>query len=161
MSSSYSINRRGFVKVILALLGSIMGVIAGLPAIGYLISPAVKIRKSEAWIPVGPLENYEIGFPKLFSFTRTQVNGWEKTANSYGVYVLKQSENQAVVYSNLCTHLSCRVTWQEELQQYVCPCHDGRFGGQGNVIAGPPPEPLHQFETKLENNTLYIHIKEA
>ena len=155
------VNRRDFVKVVTAFLGTVIGGVLSLPAIGYLISPATKIQKSEAWIPAGNLTNYEIDIPTPFSFTRTKVNGWEKTVNSYGVYVVKENENQARVYSNLCTHLSCRVTWKEDLQEYICPCHDGHFDSQGNVTLGPPPKPLHLYETKIEDGALFIHLMEG
>ncbi len=161
MANSYSVNRRDFVKIVLGFLGAVMGIVVGLPAIGYLISPATKVQKSEAWIPVGSLDSYEAGVPRLFSFTRSKINGWEKTVNSYGVYVLKNNDGQAQVYSNLCTHLSCRVNWHEELQDYVCPCHDGRFDRQGEVVSGPPPAPLHKYETRLEDGVLYIHLMEG
>ena len=86
MSDSHHLERRDFVKVIVAFVGSVIGVVVGLPAIGYLISPATKNQASEAWIPLGPLENYQVDTPTLFSFTRSKTNGWEKTANSYGAY---------------------------------------------------------------------------
>ena len=41
-----------------------------------------------------------------------------------------------------CTHTGCVVSWREDLKQYICPCHDGRYGEDGEVIAGPPPLPL-------------------
>lgn len=159
MSDSHSVGRRGFVNVVVAGLGTIMGAIVGLPAIGYLITPALRVEKKEAWIPLGSLEQYPVGVPTLFNFTRTTVNGWEKTVNSYGVYVVRATESQFKVYSNMCTHLSCRVTWQEDVREYVCPCHDGRFAENGEVLAGPPPEPLHEFETKLEDGNLSIFFE--
>ena len=72
------------------MVGTIMGAMVGIPAIGYLISPATKIQKSEAWIPLGPLEKIPVGVPTFFSFTRSKVNGWEKTVNSYGVYAWRK-----------------------------------------------------------------------
>lgn len=161
MSAPLNPNRRDFVKIVLAFTGTIMATVVGLPAIGYLISPAKKTGSSEAWIPLGPLENYAIGQPTLVSFTRTKQNGWEKTVNSYGVYVVKQNDSQAIVYSNLCTHLSCRVNWRGEEQEYVCPCHDGRFNEQGEVVSGPPPKPLYRYENKVEEGILYIHLMEG
>ena len=38
--SLHRIERRDFVKMVTALLGSVMTFIVGIPAIGYLISPA-------------------------------------------------------------------------------------------------------------------------
>lgn len=161
MAANNQVSRRDFVKTILAGLSAVMGLVIGIPAVGYLISPATKVKKADAWIPVGPLEKYPTGEPTLFSFTQTKVNGWEKTVNSFGVFVIKTAENQATVYSNMCTHLSCRVNWKPEAGEYICPCHDGHFNSDGKVVAGPPPRPLDQYETKLEDGILYIHLKEG
>lgn len=161
MSGSHNIDRSDFVKVVLAFVGTIMGAVVGLPAIGYLISPAVKSQQKEAWIPLGPLENYPVGTPTLFSFTRTTVNGWEKTVNSYGAYVVRSGENDLKVYSNMCTHLSCRVTWKDEENVYACPCHDAKFSSDGEVLSGPPPKPLSEYETKIEEGELFIHLVEG
>lgn len=161
MTDTPQLDRRQFVNIVLAFLGTLMGVVVGLPAIGYLISPATKVQKKEGWIAMGPLENYPVGAPTLFSFNRTTVNGWEKTVNSYGAYVVRFSPDQLKVFSNLCTHLSCRVSWKEELKAYVCPCHDGHFDSEGKVTAGPPPRPLQEYETKIEDGTLFIHFVEG
>jgi len=156
----HEINRSDFVKVVTAFLGSVIAAVIGLPAIGYLIGPAAQARKSEAWIPLGPLENYPEGVPTLFNFVRTKVNGWEKTTNSYGVYVVRK-QNEVKVFSNVCTHLSCRVTWQEDEKIYHCPCHDAAFDINGQVAGGPPPRPLDTYQTKVEDNNLFIYFQEG
>lgn len=161
MPKFHHIERRDFVNLVLAFLGSIMGAIIGIPAIGYILHPALKVQPKEAWIPVGPVDRFPIGTPTLFSFTRTTVNGWEKTVNSYGAYVIKLSENQFKVFSNICTHLSCRVSWKEEKQEYICPCHDGHFAKDGTVTYGPPPAPLREYPTKIEDGILQIHFTEG
>lgn len=153
---SHDVSRRDFVKIVMTTLGTIMTGILGIPAIGYLISPAARKPESDAWVALGPLENYSIGIPIPFNFTRSTINGWEKTVNSYGVFVVRQDENQVRVFSNVCTHLSCRVSWHTDLQHYVCPCHDGHFDIVGTVISGPPPRPLDEFTTKVDANNLYI-----
>ena len=161
MGESYDLNRRQFVKVVLVSVGTFMTAVIGLPAIAYLISPATKIQAADAWIPLGPLENYPIGLPTLFSFTRSTVNGWEKTVNSYGAYVVRYNETDHKVFSNICTHLSCRVNWREEPADFHCPCHDGLFNIEGQVVSGPPPRPLDQYETKVEDGLLFIHFVEG
>ncbi|HLA97092.1 MAG TPA: ubiquinol-cytochrome c reductase iron-sulfur subunit [Anaerolineales bacterium] len=157
-SYSSRLSRNGFVKAVTVAIGSIMGFVLGLPAIAYLISPGMSADDNEVWIPVGPLEKYPSGFPTRFSFTRTRVNGWEKTALSYGVYVLRKSDDQVIVYSDICTHLGCRVKWRAELQEYVSPCHDGHFDIDGKVTKGPPPRPLDRFESKVEAGNLYMKL---
>lgn len=155
-SPPHDVSRSDFVKIVMSFLGTVMTGIIGIPAIGYLVSPATRKAESDAWIALGPLENYPIGVPTPFNFTRSTINGWEKTVNSYGVYIIRQDESQVRVFSNICTHLSCRVTWYNDLQHYVSPCHDGHFDIVGMVLSGPPPRPLDEFETKIEASNLYI-----
>lgn len=155
------LSRNDFVKFAVGAVGTIIGAVVGLPAIGYLVSPALRIQKSDAWVDLGPMESYEIGKPTLYTFTRSTVNGWEKTVNSYGVYIVHKNDNDVVVFSNTCTHLSCRVTWHEDVQEYVCPCHDGRFDPSGEVINTVPPRPLDRYETKVEDGNLSIRVVEG
>jgi menaquinol-cytochrome c reductase iron-sulfur subunit len=157
MPGSHEVSRRDFVTVITATIGTLIGAVVGLPAIGYLLSPALKVQKSEARVALGPLENYPEDTPTQFNFTRTKINGWEKTINSYGVYVLRRGE-EVRVFSNICTHLSCRVTWQEEIQRYHCPCHDADFAKDGEIIRGPQPRPLDEYEVVVEEGSVFINF---
>lgn len=163
MADSHEVKRRDFINIIVAGIAALIGLVVGIPAIGYLISPAAKVHREEAWIPLGPLDSYPLDLPTLFSYTRTKINGWEKTVNSFGAYVWRYGTGEAdlTVYSNMCTHLACRVTWREDINAYFCPCHDGRFNKDGEVVTGPPPEPLFEFETKVEEGTLYIKHMEV
>ncbi len=153
---SSQLSRRDFVKGVVVITGTVMGLAIGLPAIDFLISPGLKVKEAEAWVPVGPFDNYEVGVPKLFSFNRTEINGWEQTVLSYGAFVVRKSETEVIVLSNICTHLACRVSWHPDIQNYVSPCHNGHFDINGSVISGPPPRPLDEFTTKIEDGKLSI-----
>jgi len=164
MADSRSISRRDFVKITTAVVGTIMGAVIGLPAIDFLIDPALKSTKADAWIPLGTFESFAIGKPTLVSFTRSKENGWEKTVTSYGVFVLRKSDTEALVLSNKCTHLGCQVNWKAERNEYVCPCHDAQFDINGKVLGGPPPRPLNGYsgdQLKVENGMLYLHFTEG
>jgi menaquinol-cytochrome c reductase iron-sulfur subunit len=164
--SQHELSRNGFVKVITAMVGTALGTIIGIPAIGYLISPATKGQKSDSWIQLGLLENIPFGEPTLVNFTRSRINGWEKTVNSYGVYVYRKNEDEVLVFSNVCTHLSCRVKWDADQTAYLCPCHAAKFDIEGNVQSGPPKGPLRLYaevteNLKVEEGTLFIHFVEG
>lgn len=161
MSKSFEVNRREFVTAVTAFVGAVIGAVIGLPAIGYLIAPALQAKKSEAWIPLGPLTNFPEGVPTLFSFVRSKVNGWEKTSNSYGVYVIRGPNDQVKAFSNICTHLSCRVTWKDQDKEFHCPCHNAVFDIDGKVVSGPPPRPLDTYSAKVENGNLLIFFQGA
>lgn len=157
-ASSPTLSRRDFSKIVMTFLGSIMGAVIGLPIIGYIISPALKVQEVDDWVSLGALDGYPIGIPTLFSFTRSKINGWERTTSSFGVFVLRKSTSDLKVYSNVCTHLSCRVSWNEEESAYLCPCHDASFDIDGEIIYGPPPRPMDQYEFKIEEGNILIHL---
>jgi len=164
MADSHNFSRRDFVKAVTAVVGTLITAAIGLPAIGYLIDPALKSKKEDAWIPLGNFKNFEIGKPILVSFNRRQVNGWEQTVSSYGVFVLRKSETDTLVLSNKCTHLGCQVNWKADKNEYVCPCHDAQFSIEGKVLGGPPPRPLNTYsgdQLKVENGMLYLHFTEG
>ena len=150
------LNRRDFIKGTAAAIGGLIGVLIGIPSIVYLLSPSLRAEEDSDSIALGPLENYPIGVPTRFDFTRTKVNGWERTGLSYGVFVVRQTEKDVRVFSDICTHLACRVSWHPDAQHYISPCHDGHFDIVGNNISGPPPRPLDEFVTKIENGNLFV-----
>ena len=158
MPKSPNLSRREFVNITVGAIGTVIVVSVGVPAIAYVLGPGLKIQKTEAWVPVGKVDQFKVGEPTLVSFTRTTVNGWERTTNSIGVYVTKPESGDIYVLSNVCTHLACRVSWKADGQDYVCPCHDGHFDIEGLVVSGPPPKPLIRLETKVEDNTLYVKV---
>jgi Rieske Fe-S protein len=158
MAKSPHMSRHEFVSIVAAAAGTIMGAIIGIPAIGYLIAPALQKFSADVWIAAGPIANYPVGIPTLFNFNRTKINGWEKTVNSYGVFILPHEDGSILALSNKCTHLSCRVNWNPELSAYVCPCHNAHFGIDGQIISGPQPRPLDPYETKIEEGNLFIHF---
>lgn len=158
MTKSFSLSRREFVTITAGAIGTIIVVTIGVPAVAYVLGPGLKVQKTDAWIPVGKLDQFPVDEPTLVSFTRTVVNGWERTVNSYGVYVVKPETGDPYVLSNVCTHLSCRVTWKPDDLEFFCPCHDGIFDVNGQVLDGPPPKPLVHFATKIEEGILYIQL---
>jgi len=156
---SSRISRRDFVKMTTAFIGTLIGAGIGIPMIGYLFSPALRAQEEDnTWISLGPLENYPIGMPTPFSFMSRKTNGWENTAINHKMYVVRKNEEQVRVFSVICTHLGCHVTWHPDIQDYVSPCHDGHFDIMGRNISGPPPRPLDEFITKLENGNLFVTL---
>jgi menaquinol-cytochrome c reductase iron-sulfur subunit len=158
MMSDKEITRRDFIKGTVAAIGGLIGAVIALPSITYLLSPALRAEEDTDLIDLGPVENYPIGMPTRFETVRTKVNGWERTATSYGLFVVRTSETDVRVFSDICTHLGCRVSWHADQQHYISPCHDGHFDKIGNVVSGPPPRPLDEYITKIENGNLIAQL---
>jgi menaquinol-cytochrome c reductase iron-sulfur subunit len=148
MSGSKEISRRDFIKVTTGIVGGVIGAAIGLPSIFYLIDPALQEGGKDIWVSIGKFEDMQVGVPYPFSFTRVQVNGWERTSSSFGGFAIRKSDNpdDLLILNSRCTHLSCTVNWNAEAQEYICPCHDAAFDIEGKVLGGPPPRPLDKFE---------------
>ena len=152
------VSRRDFIKVTVAAIGGIIGAVIAIPSIAYLLSPALETKDNTGTIDLGPLEKYPIGIPTRFETTITKVNGWERTGTLYGLFVYRKNETDVRVFSDICTHLGCRVSWHADQEHYISPCHNGHFDIVGNVVSGPPPRPLDEYVITVENGNLYAQL---
>jgi nitrite reductase/ring-hydroxylating ferredoxin subunit len=55
-----------------------------------------------------------------------------------------------------CTHKGCIVAWQPRTQEFVCPCHQGRYDPEGRVLAGKPPAPLSRWQVELRGDEIWV-----
>ena len=78
--------------------------------------------------------------------------------SGHKIIVLKTNEG-VVAFSRRCTDLGCLVSWNNEREQFVCPCHQGVFDKTGRNIAGPPPRPLDRFGIVKRGEQLYVNIQ--
>jgi cytochrome b6-f complex iron-sulfur subunit len=69
---------------------------------------------------------------------------------------LRRAGERVVARSLLCTHQGCTVAWQEDIQQYKCPCQGAWFDIDGKVIAGPTDKPLPEFAVTVAGDTLRV-----
>lgn len=147
--------RRDFMKATILGIGGLIGAAIGLPAIAYIVGPALK-QAADVWIRLGAVSKIEMDNPTLFKTTVETQTGWISTQEEISAYVLTQNGQDFVVLSNVCTHLGCRVRWIAADGKFHCPCHNGVFAKDGTVVSGPPPRPLDRFENKVENGVLFI-----
>ena len=68
---------------------------------------------------------------------------------------IKTPEGKLVAYSQVCTHLSCAVYYEQEGKRLACPCHNGYFSiADGSVLQGPPQRPLPRVALENDNGQL-------
>jgi nitrite reductase/ring-hydroxylating ferredoxin subunit len=61
-------------------------------------------------------------------------------------------------FSDTCTHRGCSLS-EGNLEGNVvtCFCHGGQFDvTNGEVVGGPPPEPVKTYATSVENGNVVI-----
>ena len=156
MESKHSdINRRRFLSAAIAAMGSLISAAVGVPAIAYIVGPALK-KQTDDWVRLGTLSKVEVSNPTLFKTTVERQTGWIDAQVEISAYVLTEDGQTFIAMSNICTHLGCRTRWVPAQGKFFCPCHAGVYGKDGSVISGPPPRPLDRFQTKIENGVLYV-----
>jgi len=156
MTEEQQIDRRRFLSIAVWSIGGLISAGLGIPAIVYIISPAEQRSATDNWIRLGSAAKVELGIPTLFKTKIQRQTGWIVNEEELTVYVRTDDGRDFVAMSNICTHLGCRIRWIAEREEFFCPCHNGVFDKNGNVVSGPPPRPLDRFETKVEDGQLLI-----
>jgi menaquinol-cytochrome c reductase iron-sulfur subunit len=156
MPSKNKLGRQDFLKLGIAAVGATIGLGIGVPAVSYVVGPALKKAEEQNWIQLGAVAKIPLGVPTLFKFKITSQTGWIVDEREISVYILSDDGREFVAISNICTHLGCRVRWIDNTEEFFCPCHNGVFDKQGNVLAGPPPRPLDHYQVKVEDGQLFI-----
>jgi Rieske Fe-S protein len=104
---------------------------------------AVTPTSQMQWIPLGQANKFK---PQVMQHIVLP-----DSANNEEIYVsLDQSGNFSALWAR-CTHQGCIVNWKASSKQFVCPCHGGRYDALGNVVSGPPPKPLQELPTKVDD----------
>jgi nitrite reductase/ring-hydroxylating ferredoxin subunit len=135
-----------------------------LPALGFAIGPLLEEQVPERWQDVGPEDDFndETYVPKVISLV-PEVGDAGKTT----VYVRRFNPDKDkvvegedslpyVVISTRCAHLGCPVRYIQASEKFVCPCHGGVYGFQGQVEGGPPVRPLDRFYTRVTDGRVEV-----
>lgn len=156
MDEKKKISRRDFLGLVTASITGLIGLAIGIPAISYILGPALKEEEDQSWIPVALASKVAIGVPTLFKINVQQKAGWISNDVEVSFYIYTENGRDFIAMSNVCTHLGCHVRWVDSQEQFFCPCHNAVFDKDGEVVMGPPPAPLSRFEVKEEDGQLYI-----
>lgn len=54
-----------------------------------------------------------------------------------------------VACSAICPHKGCKVVYEHDAKEFVCPCHNSRFALDGRVLKGPAKTPLKSYATDV------------
>ena len=154
--ANIQLSRRNFMGIATGAIGGLIAAAMTIPAVAYVLGPALKADEVEDWIRLGSASKVELGTPTLFKAKVMRQTGWIVNETELTFYVLTDDGREYVAMSNICTHLGCRVRWIADQQQFFCPCHNAAFDKEGEVVDGPPPRPLDRYEVKVEDDQLYV-----
>ncbi len=154
-SSSPEVSRRKFLSYIIGAVGAAITTVVGVPLIGYFLSPAWK-KADRLVTPIARTSDIPIGQPTFVTYEERVRDGWYISTRSKGSWIVTKDGQEFVVFDPRCTHLNCPYYWNKEKQKFECPCHDGGFDINGNVLHGPPPRPLDRLEFTIVDGLISI-----
>lgn len=150
-------SRRVFLFKLSLVLNGAIGAVLAVPIIGYLLGPALKKRsEEEAWITVGPLNDFPEGETRLAKFRNPTTTPWDGQTGDIPCWVRHIEGNKFQVFAINCAHLNCPVRWFAQSKLFLCPCHGGAYYEDGSRASGPPERGLFEYDHKIEAGNLVI-----
>ncbi|MDB4965785.1 MAG: Rieske (2Fe-2S) iron-sulfur domain protein [Myxococcales bacterium] len=151
-------SRRGMLLRLGLLINGAAAALLLTPVVRYLLAPARKqaMRSDQAWVTLGPLEQFPEGQTRLATFTNPFRHPWDGETADIPCWVRHIRGNQFQVFAINCAHLGCPVRWFAQSALFLCPCHGGVYYEDGSLAGGPPPRGLWQYRHKIERGALVI-----
>lgn len=137
-------------------IGLAVAAALGIPWVTFLLSPARR-EDPTAWRRVGRVEDFPVGGTVKATYLDAAPLPWAGFAAETAAWIRREDEGSFIAFSVYCTHVGCPVRWEEGAELFMCPCHGGAFYRDGSVAAGPPPQPLVRYPTRLRDG--YVEVQ--
>jgi Rieske Fe-S protein len=161
-----TVTRRGLMTGGALAAGGIASAAFGLPALGFALGPIFNNDMvNDEWQDMGAETDFnEQTYVGKIATLVTNVGESGKTT----VYIRKATPEDRspsdgdrpimpyVAISTRCAHLGCPVRYIQASKKFVCPCHGGIYGFEGQVEGGPPVRPLDRFYTRVTNGRVEV-----
>jgi menaquinol-cytochrome c reductase iron-sulfur subunit len=154
------INRRSFFAVLLGIGTAGMGALLAIPVLRYVLYPLYAKSSKSTWSPIGAMDEFSnLSQPLLTPLALQQLDGWREVDSAQTVYVTKGPQGELQVLSSICPHMGCTVAWDKSQDQFICPCHGGRFAPDGKRVFGPPPRGMDTLPHKVVDGKLTVQFE--
>ena len=143
-------DRRGFIKTAGLLVAGATALRALLPA-GAQAAEAVKPDK-DTWVAVlGKVKDLNGRSPVLvkaqFKNEKGEVVREEKIFVRW--QAIGKDSGRWIVLSSICPHLKCKVDYDANSRDFLCPCHGSTFDIDGSVTKGPSKKDLPDYSSQV------------
>lgn len=149
------VSRRGFLFALGLALNALGAALLALPVVSYVLGP-LRRRGDQAWIRLGPLEQFPENQTRLATYRNPIVQAWDGETANVPCWVRRLSGDTFQVFAINCAHLGCPVRWFPESGLFMCPCHGGVYYADGSRASGPPPRGLFEYSYKVEGGQLWV-----
>jgi menaquinol-cytochrome c reductase iron-sulfur subunit len=162
--------RRAFLVRAVAGITGLIGAALAVPLAGFASAPGWQSSSpvrllgraipptlhGEGFVSVGALKDFVVGVPTRVVPVRRTTDAWVSGDAPVAAYVYRRSESEVTAFDIHCTHLGCPLDYIGAARRFLCPCHGGVFDREGEVMAGPPPQPMARFATRVEGGEVFL-----
>jgi menaquinol-cytochrome c reductase iron-sulfur subunit len=159
-----TVTRRRLMEGGAQLAGAVAVSAIALPGLGFALGPIFEDTIPTRWQDVGPEDDFnnesyiarvinivpEVGDPGK---TTVYVRRYDPQRDTK---VEGQDPQPYVAISTRCAHVGCPVRYIQASQKFLCPCHGGVYGFEGQVEGGPPVRPLDRFYTRVRSGRVEV-----
>ncbi len=154
-----SLDRRSALFWLASGAGAAATAAVGIPLAGYLLG-AVQPERIE-WVSIGPLKSFPLNETRLHTFINPFHEPWDGASAKTGAYIRylgpdSSGTDQFWVFSMICAHLGCPVSWFPQSGLFLCPCHGGVYYENGDHASGPPPRGLYKMPWRVVDGELQV-----
>ena len=159
-----TVTRRRLMEGGAQVAGGIAVAMFALPGLGFALGPVFEDVTPTRWQSVGPEGDFneDTYVPRVINIVpeigdpgKTTI--YVRTFNPKRDAVIEGEEPQPyVAISTRCAHLGCPVRYVQASRKFICPCHGGVYGFEGQVEGGPPVRPLDRFYTRVRGGQVQI-----
>ena len=77
-------------------------------------------------------------------------NGEAKVVKYEGhsIALYKDDNGKLFAVNPACTHINCKVAWNNAEQSWDCPCHGSRFATDGEMLTAPARKDLEKIDLR-------------
>jgi cytochrome b6-f complex iron-sulfur subunit/menaquinol-cytochrome c reductase iron-sulfur subunit len=157
MADDRKTDRRGALKTIAAIGGAVGCGALAVPAVRFVVSPALGQVGAGRWIKTVSADSLPEGEPKRVALVADHRDAWtlEKDVELGAAWLMRKG-SEIIAWSVVCPHLGCAVERSATGGGFNCPCHDSAFGPEGQRLTGPSPRGMDTLATKLEDG--FVHV---
>ncbi|HTM32674.1 MAG TPA: ubiquinol-cytochrome c reductase iron-sulfur subunit [Vicinamibacterales bacterium] len=141
-----------FIQGVHATMGATLAYILGTA----VLAPSLT-RREPTWLTAADLAGLTDGEPQAVTLRIARQDGATEAVDRRVVFLVRSGDAVKALDST-CTHLGCRTRVNLEAKQIECPCHGGVYNLQGQVIAGPPPQPLRELPARMDGSHVMVQV---
>ena len=94
----------------------------------------------------------------IFSIGRSDqiINGSVIPFTNGRFYFVRLMDGGMLAVSIHCTHLGCSISYNNQKEEFICPCHASSFDVTGNVLNPPAPRALDLYHVFIDQGEVKV-----